>query len=100
MRKLIFWTLTSFLVLILGAATFLWVRSYDYSDQMTLRTGTPGVSVWTSDRGRLGILMLGPQPMGQRWMMQWRTNEGPTRDTPTLDQLCAETAWASGSPTR
>ncbi|MEM7624504.1 MAG: zinc ribbon domain-containing protein [Planctomycetota bacterium] len=96
MRKLIFWTLTSVLVLILGTATFFWVRSYDYSDQMTVRLGTPGVSVWTSDRGRLGVLMLGPQPMGERWVMDWRTNPGPSDNTPTLDALCVENGLGFG----
>lgn len=84
------------MALLLGVTAFFWIRSYDHSDQMVVRLGTPGVSVWTSDRGRLGVLMLGPQPGGQSWITEWQTNAGPSRDTPTLDQLCPENGLGFG----
>lgn len=90
MQKTTFWVVSSVLVVVLLGTTFLWFRSFQVSEQAVVRLGTPGVTVLTTDRGRLGFLMLGRQPAGEKWMMRWRTNEKPQNDTPKLDELCTD----------
>ena len=96
MRKTIFWTVTASLVVLMGVLSFFWIRSYDYTNQLVVRLGTPGVSVWTSDRGRLSLLLLGPQPIGNKWIVHLQANPRPNAHVPTLDELCAENGMGFG----
>ena len=89
MRKAVFWTVAGLLAVVAVGSSVLWYRSYGASDQLTLRLGTPGVSVWTTDRGRLGVLFLGAQPLGDRWVMSVRSNPGQPADRPKLGDLYA-----------
>lgn len=90
MRKTMFWLITTGLAVVLLGTTFMWFASFQSPSQVVLRAGTPGVTVLTSDRGRLGFLMLGRQPDGEKWVLRYRSNEKPAADAQTLDQLCTD----------
>ncbi len=89
-NKMIFWSVTVLLVVVVGGSSYLWFRSFEASDQAVVRLGTPGVSVWTTDRGRLGVLFLGPQPLEERWVLTTRSNAVPPADAPKMETLCVD----------
>ncbi|MEO0515143.1 MAG: zinc ribbon domain-containing protein [Planctomycetota bacterium] len=96
MRKIMFWTVTTVLAVLLLGSSFLWYRSYTHSEQAVVRLGTPGVTVFTTDRGRLGWLTLGQQPEGQPFMFSWRVNEKAPAGVPTLDLRCTDNGLGFG----
>jgi len=90
MRKIMFWTVTTVLAGLLLGSSFLWYRSFDHSDQAVVRVGLPSVTVFTTDRGRLGLLTLGQQPEGPAFLFNWRTNDKAPAGVPTLDERCTD----------
>ncbi|MEM1108066.1 MAG: zinc ribbon domain-containing protein [Planctomycetota bacterium] len=90
MRKFIFWTVTGVLSIALLGSAFLWYRSYESSDQAVVRLGTPTVTVFTSDRGRLGLLTLGQQADGPPIFARWRVNEKAPAELALLDERCTD----------
>ena len=137
MRQLIYAVVTLVLLAVVGGSGWLWWRSYRLTDQFTLRldpahawaryrgTDTPdqadtdpddplreGIGVWTSDRGRLGLLWLEASPViddvdgeraaGERgWVHEsavwaWRVASAAAPDAALLDALCAERGLGFG----
>lgn len=90
MRKFIFWTVTSVLAVVLLGSSFLWYRSFEMSEQAVVRLGTPTVTVFTTDRGRLGFLTLGQQPEGNPFVMKWQVNDKAPEDAMLLDERCTD----------
>lgn len=96
MRKLMFWTVTTVLAIVLLGSSFLWYRSFNLSEQAVVRLGTPTVTVFTTDRGRLGLLTLGQQPEGSPFLFNWRVNDQAPAGVPTLDQRCTDNGLGFG----
>jgi len=96
MQKTVFWLLTAVLVVVMGASSVLWFRSFHHSEQAVLRLGTPGVTVMTTDRGRLALLFLGAQPTGPRWVARWRVNPELKHVMPKLETFCEDSALGFG----
>ncbi|MBB6430660.1 zinc ribbon domain-containing protein [Algisphaera agarilytica] len=90
MRKVIFWTVTSVLGVMLLATSFLWYRSFNVSEQAVIRLGTGSVTVATTDRGRLGFLTLGQQGDGSPFIFDWRVNEKAPTELELLDERCTD----------
>ena len=97
MRKVVFWTVTGLLTLVMLAAAVFWVRSYSASDQVIVRPGTENVSILTSDRGVMSWLLLPEQAQGSLIMFRMLAN-GPADDSmPRLDELCEDHALGFGT---
>jgi len=95
-RKLVFWSVGCVLLSAFVGAVYLWSKSYERPEQLVVRVSRPGVAVLTTDRGRLGLLLLGDRPMGERWVFEHRVNVKPSPDSPRLDALCRDHLWGFG----
>jgi hypothetical protein len=96
MRKVVFWSVSGLLTLILLGSAVLWFRSYGQSEQAVVRLGTASVSVFTTDRGQLGWLVLPEQPTGSPFVFRWRVNAPAGDLTPKLEELCVDHALGFG----
>ncbi|MEM9884024.1 MAG: hypothetical protein AAF800_14015 [Planctomycetota bacterium] len=90
MQKTVYWSVVLVLGAVLIGSGLLWYRSYERSEQAVVRAGTPAVMVFTTDRGRLGLLTLGDPGVGEPFVFRLRTNPTPAAGAPTLEAHCAD----------